>query len=284
MNCLNSIVSQSDDMGETVEVLVSDNFSTDDTWDRLTKYSFINPSINLKISRNKENLGAVENCKVLVRMSNGENLFWLTDDDFLLPGALKKIVAATQNENFDFRKFSLITYLEVSKKAYYYGCSKDLVCRDNMEDYIPFLEYSHILTGSLISKKIASEWLNLDSNNCYQSQVWCSLANQSHKFYATPVAIHLWENEIFWDKDVDTRSSKIQQAYLNNALIEAVSLGKGNFMNTKKSFMITKYLISRYGKISGQHSKNLPSISILNLLFARAIFIKNKVLNKFSSL
>jgi len=284
LNCLNSIVSQSDDMGETVEVLVSDNFSTDDTWDRLTKYSFINPSINLKISRNKENLGAVENCKVLVRMSNGENLFWLTDDDFLLPGALKKIVAATQNENFDFRKFSLITYLEVSKKAYYYGCSKDLVCRDNMEDYIPFLEYSHILTGSLISKKIASEWLNLDSNNCYQSQVWCSLANQSHKFYATPVAIHLWENEIFWDKDVDTRSSKIQQAYLNNALIEAVSLGKGNFMNTKKSFMITKYLISRYGKISGQHSKNLPSISILNLLFARAIFIKNKVLNKFSSL
>jgi hypothetical protein len=202
----------------------------------------------------------------------------------LLPGALKKIVAVTQNENFDFRKFSLITYLEVSKKAYYYGCSKDLVCRDNMEDYIPFLEYSHILTGSLISKKIASEWLKLDSNNCYQSQVWCSLANQSHKFYATPVAIHLWENEIFWDKDVDTRSSKIQQAYLNNALIEAVSLGKGNFMNTKKSFMITKYLISRYGKISEQHSKNLPSISILNLLFARAIFIKNKVLNKFSSL
>lgn len=271
-------------MGETVEVLVSDNFSTDDTWDKLTKYTLINPSVNLRINRNKENLGAVENCKVLVRMSTGKNLFWLTDDDFLLPGALKKIVAVTQIENFDFRKFSLITYLEFSKKAYFYGCSKDLVCRDNMEDYIPFLEYSHILTGSLISKKIASEWLYLDSNNCYQSQVWCSLANQSHKFYSTPVAIHLWENEIFWDKDVDTRSSKIQQAYLNNALIEAVSLGNGNFIKTKNSFMVTKYLISRYGKISDLQAKNLPRISILNLLIARAIFVKNKVLNYFSSL
>lgn len=278
LNCLNSIGSQSYDEGESIEVLVSDNFSTDDTWERIAKFSFANPDINLKIFRNKENVGAVENCKVLARMSTGDNLFWLTDDDYLLPGALKNLVQRTQIENFDFRKFSLITYLEVSKKAYFYGCNSDLIYKDSGEDYIPFLEYSHILTGCVISRKIALEWLKLDTNNCYQSQVWCSLANQSHKFYATPIAIHLWENEIFWEKDVDTRSSEIQQAYLKNAIIEAVTFGKDNLLKTNQSFLVTKYLISKYGKIPDKHLLKLPSISLLDYLIARTIFVKNKVI------
>jgi abequosyltransferase len=91
---LDSIISQLEDIHEEVEVVISDNASTDQTpeiiRDYQSKYSFI------KYFRNEENLGADRNFDLAVRRSTGEYAWLFSDDDKLKPGAIKRVLEALE--------------------------------------------------------------------------------------------------------------------------------------------------------------------------------------------
>src|SRR5436190_1284392 len=76
-----------------VEVLVSDNASPDDTQDILR--SFSDP--RLRHWRNPQNVGAERNILGLWRAARGRWIFCLTDDDYLLAGALDRIIAILES-------------------------------------------------------------------------------------------------------------------------------------------------------------------------------------------
>jgi glycosyltransferase involved in cell wall biosynthesis len=84
--CLESVLACS---APDIEVLVSDNASPDDTPQVLASFS----DARLRYWRNPQNVGAEPNILGLWRGARGKWIFCLTDDDYLLAGALDKVLA-----------------------------------------------------------------------------------------------------------------------------------------------------------------------------------------------
>ncbi len=87
--CLRSVLAcQLDDM----EVLVADNASEDATQEILGSFH----DERLRFWRNEINLGAEKNILNLLKAAGGEWIFCLTDDDYLLPGALDRLASVLE--------------------------------------------------------------------------------------------------------------------------------------------------------------------------------------------
>ena len=78
--------------GKNIEIIVSDNASTDGTRDYVNsiteKYTLI------KYYRNNENLGFDGNFLNCLEKANGKYVWLLSDDDILLPGAIESVLEA----------------------------------------------------------------------------------------------------------------------------------------------------------------------------------------------
>lgn len=82
--CLSRI--QAQDGLEYVEIVVSDNASTDGTSEFMKEYCIVNT--NTKYFRNETNIGADGNFLNCFNKARGEYVMLLSDDDYLLPDAL----------------------------------------------------------------------------------------------------------------------------------------------------------------------------------------------------
>jgi glycosyltransferase involved in cell wall biosynthesis len=80
-----------DKLKKEVEILVGDDKSDDKTGDYLLKISKKYPYL-LKYYRNKKNLGLPANTFKMIEKAKGKYLWFLSDDDFIKKGSLKKIV------------------------------------------------------------------------------------------------------------------------------------------------------------------------------------------------
>jgi glycosyltransferase involved in cell wall biosynthesis len=88
--CLSCILEQLDD-NSLVEVIVSDNASTDSTNNIVMSYKQIYP--NIIYICNETNLGFDGNFRQCFNKAKGKYLLCIGDDDILLPGAVKFILA-----------------------------------------------------------------------------------------------------------------------------------------------------------------------------------------------
>ena len=87
--CINYVLPQI--RGKNIELLVSDNASTDATSDIIFKMS---KNEGFKYYRNKTNEGADRNFLYCYSRASGKYVMLLSDDDYLLPGAVDSILAA----------------------------------------------------------------------------------------------------------------------------------------------------------------------------------------------
>lgn len=87
-NMLDLLLPQCD---ERVEVLVSDNYSTDDTPQIIAEYQKRYPYI--KHVRNEKNIGPDANFLQCMRMASGKFVHLLSDDDVMIEGALPQILS-----------------------------------------------------------------------------------------------------------------------------------------------------------------------------------------------
>lgn len=71
-----------------VEILVSDNASTDNTFEMIKSFKDSNPDIKIKIHRNNSNIGYDENVNMLFQLAKGDYVMTLSDDDGLEPSAI----------------------------------------------------------------------------------------------------------------------------------------------------------------------------------------------------
>jgi glycosyltransferase involved in cell wall biosynthesis len=88
---LASVLSQS---YPRVEVIVSDDGSTDGTPEALQALTAGRPEVRLLL--NRENAGISGNCNRLLRAAGGDYLAWLAGDDLMLPGKLERQVEHLQ--------------------------------------------------------------------------------------------------------------------------------------------------------------------------------------------
>ena len=73
-----------------LEVLISDNCSTDNTTEVVENYRRQHPEIRLV--RQEKNIGQIGNYSYLIQAAKGKYFIWLADDDFLEPGFILKAV------------------------------------------------------------------------------------------------------------------------------------------------------------------------------------------------
>ena len=79
-----------------VEIIVSDNASSDETPQFIERFTREYPEICLRYFRQSENFGATRNICFAAQATTGDFVYLLSDDDILLPGALDKIIAEIQ--------------------------------------------------------------------------------------------------------------------------------------------------------------------------------------------
>ena len=107
---LSAQIEQSDCL--RIEIVVSDNASSDTTKDMVNNWIYEHKQINISYIRNQMNIGFDSNCLSGARKAKGKFVWFMSDDDSLVEGALGKVYE-TLNQNQDivfmFINYSMIT-------------------------------------------------------------------------------------------------------------------------------------------------------------------------------
>ena len=93
-------------LDEKINVLVSDNASTDNT--QILALNYKTEKFNYKYFRQEKNLGFDGNIRFLYDISDSEYVWFFSDDDILLPGAVVEIQKRLKETNPDVLLFSFI--------------------------------------------------------------------------------------------------------------------------------------------------------------------------------
>jgi len=89
---IDSVLSQlTEDLCTQIEILISDNASTDSTQHVLSEYKAKHPGL-FSVHRNAENIGFSRNVDMLFRRAQGEFVLILSDDDALEPDAIHEVL------------------------------------------------------------------------------------------------------------------------------------------------------------------------------------------------
>jgi len=248
--CLQSLEAATCLLTTPIEILVSDNASSDRTFEILQDWHFSNTAVTFNFHRNLVNVGGYENIKVLINAAQGEYLLWCTDDDFLLPDSIKNILTMLEMHSPDYAKYALISYLEQSKIAYFYGGKSDFISDgSDLKDFVEIYRYSHVLTGTLIKRSICRFTLVETTPNIYPSAVWAVLGAKNAHYRSTPIAIHIWENPLFWEMDVDLSSESAKQNHLDRDFQLALKNSPVSFIDSTNRKDLPKWLLRQYGEI-----------------------------------
>lgn len=95
---LDSIISQLDEINEKIEIVISDNASTDETPQIIEEYQKKYPGI-ISYYRNDSNLGISKNYDLAILRSKGNYVWLLGDDDMLERGAIRKVIEIIKKYN-----------------------------------------------------------------------------------------------------------------------------------------------------------------------------------------
>lgn len=241
-----SVITAANILDEPIEILVSDNASPDGTINYLENLTIENKNILFSYWTNNENVGGLNNVKKLISKANGEYLFFLTDDDLILPNTFS-LLKKHLHPSVKFIKFANITYLVKRKKTFFYGHKHLLNDFANHDNFFEIERYTHILSGCVIKNIPAYiEWLK-HSTNSYISTEMCALSAGGCLYINEPVVIHQWENEIFWEKDVDLTSKLTRMKHLSHSAQHALLKIPDNYFNKKQKLKMCKILLKRHG-------------------------------------
>jgi glycosyltransferase involved in cell wall biosynthesis len=87
-----------------MEVIISDNASSDET--KHSVESFESNNYSIRYFRQDENIGFDRNIKFLYEKSKGDYVWYVSDDDILLPGAIQEVVNGLKATKPDVMLFS----------------------------------------------------------------------------------------------------------------------------------------------------------------------------------
>jgi glycosyltransferase involved in cell wall biosynthesis len=115
--CLARIVDQAMRSSENIEILVSNNASTDNTRDVTGRYLSICP--NLRYSENEKNQGPDFNISKCFELANANYVWIFSDDDLLLPRAIERIVPLLKRETLGIITLAANFYKDIIDESLY---------------------------------------------------------------------------------------------------------------------------------------------------------------------
>jgi glycosyltransferase involved in cell wall biosynthesis len=270
-----SVITAANILDELVEIIVSDNASPDDTRNYLENLTIENKKITFVYWTNKENIGGLNNVKKLLSKARGDYFFFLTDDDLVLPNAFLLLKKHINLYAANFIKFANITYLIKRKKTFFYGHPQLLNDFDNHDNFFKIESYTHILSGCVIKNIPSLIEVLKNSTNAYISTEMCALSAGACLYINEPVVIHQWENEVFWEKDVDLTSISTKTKDLSRSAQHALLKIPDNYFNKRQKRKMCESLLKRHGYLEIEIQKKFKlSFTELTFIKVRALSIR----------
>ena len=217
INCLNSLAKQKE---KNFEVCISDNCSKKNIKKIISPYK---KKLNIRFKKNKKNLGFALNLLNVSSMARGEYIWFIGDDDLLIPGAIKHLIKLLKKNNtFDFfwiNTFYLnARYLSNFKKPFdIKKLPKKMVSHSKLKkdkkilffDLIdPKISFDFLLgifvcvfkrdkwnkNLDVIDQKLMKDprsWSNFE-NTCFFIKIFCSAFKNSKTYFcAKPLSVNL---------------------------------------------------------------------------------------------
>lgn len=110
---IESVLNQKDFI---LEIIISDDCSTDTTWDVIVNYQKRYPKL-IKAYRNDQNLGIFEHLESTWSKVNGDLIFYMAGDDEFCPGVFEKATKLVIRNNIDPKKDSFSLYFDFKFKT-----------------------------------------------------------------------------------------------------------------------------------------------------------------------
>ncbi|MGA9187255.1 MAG: glycosyltransferase family 2 protein [Methanosarcina sp.] len=175
---LDSIIPQLENINEEVEIVISDNASTDGTPKIIREYQNKYPFI--KYFHNEENLGVDRNFDLAVRRSMGEYVWFLGDDDKMANGGIRKVLDVLK----DNPKLAVIFMNCKMFNRNFDKCSEEKVLdieRDILFDKADSFFQKVGATAALVPSSIVRRdlWLSVEKRR-YEGTGWLHLATLFH--------------------------------------------------------------------------------------------------------
>lgn len=200
--CVESVLSA---RSNEFELLVSDNASPDNTQEMLKSIS----DPRMRFWRNEKDLGAAGNILGLWRQSKGKWIFCLADDDYLLPGALDRVIQILKENPTAGVFLSSIRAVDESGKeiSVRHYSDKEGMLQPGM-DSMPRLIWGYHLFSRITFQRA---WADIEGSERHlesmypQIYVIMAIMREHPTLYLKDQFVaHTWGNRQFWDYTLDS--------------------------------------------------------------------------------
>jgi glycosyltransferase involved in cell wall biosynthesis len=196
LRCVNSI-EFIEEYKNDIEIVISNNDPTSDfRYNNNPNQYFIN------YNKNKNNLGIMGNMLKIIELSNSEFIFFITDDDYFLPGSIEKIInfVTTIPQSVNAFKVGIITHLIKSNKIFQNDYQIEQAASfEEKQQFI--LNSSHIFSGSCIRRESipAIDFTENYEKYYYTTSLLFGYNYGNLEYLNDLLIIHTWQNEVYWD-------------------------------------------------------------------------------------
>lgn len=223
---------------ENIEIIISDDGSTDDTL-KVCKH-FSKKNSNIKIFKNAKNLGLVENWKKSIALTSTESewIKFLFQDDLMHPTTVAKMLDVSLKNNIDFticdREYLFEEGVDRKLKKSY-----DLVPKTSVL-FSKSKKYSPIETGAIIAPQIFRN--TLGEPPCYFFKKKSYVANNFDLEYLQLTDYIFCLNHIL-EKPFYFINEKLVQfrVHNNSQTSKNTHQKKASFENHKKNIIVDNY-------------------------------------------
>jgi glycosyltransferase involved in cell wall biosynthesis len=165
IHTLEALASQLGPIGpDLVEVIVSDNYSSDGTQECVRAWIGEHPTVPIRYFRNETNIGFDANCDSSVRRARGRFVWLMADDDFLESGAIARVHSLLE-ENKDI-VFAYVNYSICGKNWVQDSpCLVTSIARGSGGDLIARTRFAFSFVSSCVFKK--DLWLSENASRYF---------------------------------------------------------------------------------------------------------------------
>ena len=180
-NCLLHITNQLAINEDRIELLVSDNCSTDNTFEIVQKY--VNKGYIIRYIKNEENIGPDRNFNQCFKLALGIYVLLLGDDDIILENGINIILDTLSKSN----EYGIV-HLNFGQVESFIKITSDLIEFTSGEEFIKKINIQfNFISGNIVNKKFINfdnidkfNYTNLNQLNIYnevalQAKINCIL-------------------------------------------------------------------------------------------------------------
>ena len=179
-NCLLHITNQLAINEDRIELLVSDNCSTDNTFEIVQKY--VNKGYTIRYIKNEENIGADRNFNQCFKLALGIYVLLLGDDDIILENGINIILDTLSKSN----EYGIV-HLNFGNLKHIINENSKNILFNNSEKFIKKIHFHIIfISANIINKKL----INFDKINKFNE------TNLNQLYIFTEAALKAKENII----------------------------------------------------------------------------------------